>query len=235
MIKFFRRIRQELLAEGNMGKYFKYAIGEIILVVIGILIALSINNWNISFQNEEKEILYLTRLTTNLGSDVSLFKAAIREDSLLLASLQEIENNLTTTLDTITDPLIGFQFLKETFLFTANRTVIDNLISSGQIELLRSNNLVENIMQYYRNTDRLQIGVDGAIQENNREVTRNLILPFEKAKISDNDYLNRLRNSIKYRMRLVEAQMKRYKKNQADAETLIGFINQEIENIETIY
>ncbi|SFR32317.1 hypothetical protein SAMN04490243_0465 [Robiginitalea myxolifaciens] len=235
MIKFFRKIRQELLAEGNMGKYFKYAIGEIILVVIGILIALSINNWNISFQNEEKEILYLTRLTTNLGRDVDLFEAVIREDSLHLASLLDIENNLTTTLDTITDPLNGFQFLKKTFLFTANRTVIDNLISSGQIELLRSNNLVENIMQYYRNTDRLRIGVDGAIQENNREVTRNLILPFENAKITDSDYLNRLRNSIKYRMRLIEAQMKRYKKNQADAETLIGFINQEIENIETIY
>lgn len=46
MIKFFRKIRQNLLLENKTGKYFKYAIGEIILVVIGILIALSINNWN---------------------------------------------------------------------------------------------------------------------------------------------------------------------------------------------
>jgi len=46
MIKFFRHIRQNLLNEGKTTKYFKYAIGEIILVVIGILIALSINNWN---------------------------------------------------------------------------------------------------------------------------------------------------------------------------------------------
>jgi len=46
MIKFFRKIRQNLLSEGKTGKYFKYAIGEIILVVIGILIALQINNWN---------------------------------------------------------------------------------------------------------------------------------------------------------------------------------------------
>ena len=46
MIKFFRKIRQNLLSEGKTGKYFKYAIGEIVLVVIGILIALSINNWN---------------------------------------------------------------------------------------------------------------------------------------------------------------------------------------------
>ncbi|MDT0559514.1 hypothetical protein RM697_12695 [Ichthyenterobacterium sp. W332] len=46
MIKFFRRIRQNLIIENKTGKYFKYAIGEIILVVIGILIALQINNWN---------------------------------------------------------------------------------------------------------------------------------------------------------------------------------------------
>ena len=46
MIKFFRKIRQNLLMEDKTGKYFKYAIGEIALVVIGILIALSINNWN---------------------------------------------------------------------------------------------------------------------------------------------------------------------------------------------
>ena len=46
MIKFFRKTRQSLLSEGKIIKYFKYAFGEIILVVIGILIALQINNWN---------------------------------------------------------------------------------------------------------------------------------------------------------------------------------------------
>ena len=46
MIKLFRRIRKNLLFEGKTGKYLKYAIGEIVLVVIGILIALSIHNWN---------------------------------------------------------------------------------------------------------------------------------------------------------------------------------------------
>ena len=55
MIKFFRKIRQNLLIENKTGKYFKYAIGEIILVVIGILIALSINNWNDNRKNRISE------------------------------------------------------------------------------------------------------------------------------------------------------------------------------------
>lgn len=46
MLKLFRKIRQNLLSQGKTLRYFKYAIGEIVLVVIGILIALQINNWN---------------------------------------------------------------------------------------------------------------------------------------------------------------------------------------------
>lgn len=46
MIKFFKKIRYDFMNQNKTGKYFKYAIGEIVLVVIGILIALGINNWN---------------------------------------------------------------------------------------------------------------------------------------------------------------------------------------------
>ena len=59
MIKFFRQIRYDLMEKNKTGKYFKYALGEIVLVVIGILIALSINNWNDSRKNRisERELL----------------------------------------------------------------------------------------------------------------------------------------------------------------------------------
>jgi len=60
MIKFFQKIRQNLLSEGKTGKYLKYALGEIILVVIGILIALQINNWNENRKNRNLERVVLT-------------------------------------------------------------------------------------------------------------------------------------------------------------------------------
>lgn len=66
MIKFFRKIRQNLLSEGNTGKYFKYAIGQIVLVVIGILIALSINNWN----EERKEGIVARNIYYNFLRDI---------------------------------------------------------------------------------------------------------------------------------------------------------------------
>ncbi len=59
MIKFFRRIRQQLLTENKFSKYVLYAIGEIILVVVGILMALSINNWNSNQKNLVAEKDYI--------------------------------------------------------------------------------------------------------------------------------------------------------------------------------
>ena len=79
MIKFFRHIRQRLLSEGKTGKYFKYAIGEIILVVIGILIALQINNWNENRKNKVAEADYYCRIL----DDFELNEKLIDETSKL--------------------------------------------------------------------------------------------------------------------------------------------------------
>ena len=77
MIKFFRQIRQTIIMENNKasrpatpaGRYFKYAVGEIILVVIGILIALQINNWNEKRKQEDKTQNYYRQLLEDLHKD----------------------------------------------------------------------------------------------------------------------------------------------------------------------
>ena len=99
MIKFFRKIRQNLLMGNKTGKpafaagrYLKYAIGEVILVVIGILIALQINNWN----EERKNILIETQLVKNIIKDLRLDSTHINQ------SLNELTSQLY-----ITDHLIA--------------------------------------------------------------------------------------------------------------------------------
>ena len=74
MIKFFRKIRRNLLSEGKTGKYFKYAIGEIILVVIGILIALQINNWNENRKLKINENYVIENLIEDLQSDYNNYE-----------------------------------------------------------------------------------------------------------------------------------------------------------------
>ena len=74
MIKIFRKIRQNLLMENKTGKYFKYAIGEIVLVVIGILIALQINNWNQAKKDRAFELKMLKEISKALDSDVNYLR-----------------------------------------------------------------------------------------------------------------------------------------------------------------
>ena len=71
MIKFFRHIRQNLLSEGKTGTYFKYAIGEILLVVIGILIALQINNWNENRKTQKEIGEIYSQIVFELDNDIA--------------------------------------------------------------------------------------------------------------------------------------------------------------------
>ena len=90
MIKFFRKIRQNLLSEGKTGKYLKYAIGEIVLVVIGIMIALSINNWN----EGRKETIKLKKAIESVYSDLVSDRLLINEGLPLVDQRNTIITNL---------------------------------------------------------------------------------------------------------------------------------------------
>ena len=69
MIKFFRKIRQRLLTENKFSKYLLYAIGEIVLVVIGIMIALEVNNWNQTRKQLDNEVQLYSKLYNDLNSE----------------------------------------------------------------------------------------------------------------------------------------------------------------------
>ena len=97
MIKFFRRIRYNLMETGKKVKYLKYAIGEIVLVVIGILIALSINNWNESRKSIQKGHEILVDVKENAEFNIIQFQQDIEENRRVLNSIDIILNNITVT------------------------------------------------------------------------------------------------------------------------------------------
>ena len=77
-MKFFRNIRKKLASENKVGSYLRYAIGEILLVVIGILIALQVNNWNEARKNRILERNFLVRLLTDINTDIENISSSIR-------------------------------------------------------------------------------------------------------------------------------------------------------------
>ena len=88
MIKFFRKIRKNLVTENKTGKYFKYAIGEILLVVIGILIALQINNWNENSKLQKQETQVLKEIKSDLLQTKKEIERTVKEHNKLIKSTQ---------------------------------------------------------------------------------------------------------------------------------------------------
>ncbi len=94
MIKFFRKIRYNL-KEGKTVNYLKYAIGEIVLVVIGILIALSINNWNEGRKDLVKSYEILREIKENIQFNTKQFEAEIKEEQSVINSIDIVFENIT--------------------------------------------------------------------------------------------------------------------------------------------
>ena len=104
MIKFFRRIRQNLLMENKTGKYFKYAIGEIVLVMIGILLALQVNNWNENRLNNIAVKTYLNKLIQDFTDEQESLNLIIDRHSYKYFSMQYLlEMEGTNLYDPIAD------------------------------------------------------------------------------------------------------------------------------------
>ena len=172
MIKFFRHIRYKLLSEKNMGKYFKYAIGEIILVVIGILIALQINNWNQQRLNNKKEKAYLKEIKTSLEADTlkisEVLEFNVKKDSIVLNMMGIYESGLTNDerfaiIETNSAPFTNYDFFKP------NATTWNNFISAENINLITNKDLRTKLMEFY------SFDYDGSIQERLKIMNRKVI------------------------------------------------------------
>ena len=147
MIKFFRKIRQNLLMENKTGKYFKYAIGEIVLVVIGILIALAINNWNNERISKRRSIDYMESLVEDIRSDITQYNNNI--DSYLT----DINNNKRLFINDDFKRLDVDSILKLVNVFylqnkTTNHTY-EKIKNSGLAESLGNELTNEAINDYY--------------------------------------------------------------------------------------
>jgi hypothetical protein len=151
MIKFFRNIRQKLLKEGKTANYFKYAIGEIVLVVIGILIALAINNWNENRKAEEKTKQFLIGLKSDLSNDLKGINAVTEEQIIR-------SKEMTNAIELSKNPNLNAIILKDsikTYEAGSNITFFPTVGSynaasnAGLIDNIKSEELKRSILNLY--------------------------------------------------------------------------------------
>ncbi|TLF45406.1 DUF6090 family protein [Maribacter aurantiacus] len=142
MIKFFRKIRQNLLSEGKTGKYIKYAFGEILLVVIGILIALQVSNWNKKRIDSDSEKEALFDLNTEIKSNIEALEIIIAEHEKSLVAGKEIKSMITDTnkLNSISNDSLQSILIVMNYNYTYDPKlgILNSVINSGRINLIQN-------------------------------------------------------------------------------------------------
>ena len=152
MIKFFRKIRQNLLVENKTGKYFKYAIGEIVLVVIGILIALQINTWKEEKNQRGVEQSILKNLKEDFNKNQEEVEVLIFANKKYLRNLNKFVDIIKSSPKeqniSIADTLAMAAIAAPTYIPTTS--TIDVIISTGNIDLLKNEELKTLISRFKR-------------------------------------------------------------------------------------
>jgi hypothetical protein len=214
MIKFFRRIRQQLLTENKFSKYLIYAIGEIILVVIGILIALAINNWNENQKLRNQEIIYLNNLKDDIHTQINLLNVYIDFEDIIIDQCNDILkhyelNEGFNNMDSIF-PKLGDLTVRWTFT-NANTTLLQ-MLNSNQINIIQNRNLKEELIAFNQQIDLftkntninntnlvdnfttptfIEIGSYAVYGNSKRMVQKfNDFYPFVNIKVTDNELKN---------------------------------------------
>ena len=148
MINIYRKIRKQLAAEDKVGKYLKYAIGEIVLVVIGILIALQINNWNSQRKDRIREQLFIEQLSADLQTTVNEVKGIIvffqdraMASGRVIHAFYKPESQNETIINDIFIPLSNGPYMP---VMGSARA----LVSSGNIDMIKSSEVRSAIISY---------------------------------------------------------------------------------------
>ena len=154
MINFFRNIRRQLANENKFQKYFRYAFGEIVLVVIGILIALQINNWNENRKQSNLELSYLESIKNDLKADIKYYDKRIAEDQKTMDSyynyIQQSYNNQKSFEE--------FKELNKPVQFPGKHLTIQNftyteLVNGGALGIIQDKALKDSIVSLYKATE----------------------------------------------------------------------------------
>jgi len=149
-MKFFHTLRQRLLAENRFSKYLLYAIGEIVLVVIGILIALQVNTWNEEAKLREEERLLLT----NLKADFEVRKGELLEfDTYYEREIDAL--GILLPLFNSADPLPEgrvidslLSFSDNAYTFNNSFQLLDLLFTTGRIDLIDNEKLKNHLLKW---------------------------------------------------------------------------------------
>jgi hypothetical protein len=143
------------MGQNKTGKYLKYAIGEIVLVVIGILIALSINNWNTNRINHIKEDNYLVNLTSDLNNQLKIIDRNLKGETFIFNTLTKVTNNYEKykKFRAVKEDLVLITSINDRYTFTVTSPTYRELLSTGNLDIITNTALKDLMVRYYEDLE----------------------------------------------------------------------------------
>lgn len=147
MLKLFRRIRKKLIDKGNLKRYLIYSFGEILLVVVGILLAFQVNNWNEERKAGIKEVQILKGLESNLNNNIESIQQNIDEQNSVIRGIERLISHLQNPNSN--DSLIRY-YQDASFLehIELSSSTYESLKSSG-FEVIGNENIKNKIIELF--------------------------------------------------------------------------------------
>ncbi|MDU8885256.1 DUF6090 family protein [Yeosuana sp. MJ-SS3] len=219
MIKFFRKIRKKLLAEGKTANYVKYAIGEIVLVVIGILIALTVAEWNNARHDNKTEIRLLNELHKGISEDFDSINKRLESTNKCILKLIELDSLLKLDVPVANEHLYelfgnvyGLRYLN------LNKAIYEDLKSTG-FGIIKDDKLRSQIIKVFEDNYKYIDGfkqIEFLVNQVNRPyyLTNFVELKFQKyAKPKDFQTLWKdtyYKNIVNYRLTTLQINQQAY-------------------------
>lgn len=188
MARFFNRFRFRQFKNDGISKYALYAIGEILLVVIGILIALQINNWSEEAKRYTLGVSILENIKADLENDIDQLLVNIRSTNRKMADVDSIFTILNDPTNSSLEDLIKFNTtIPYVDYFLPNSGTFDEGVSSGKMSYILSDILRQQIFDYYR---LIKMGSSDAVA--NKFVEETIIPQWGELVIPNKETLNYL-------------------------------------------
>lgn len=152
MISLLRKVRRKLITENRVSKYVLYAIGEIVLVVIGILLALQLNTWKKENANQNLKDTLLENLKTDLIIQKELIDEQIYFENSIMVKIDTLMQ-LTNSKSVSASFHKKLSELNRRMTFKGNRSTFNNMIATGDIILLSKTDIQREVIRYYQRLD----------------------------------------------------------------------------------
>jgi len=191
MIKFFRKVRQKLVESGKVTSYLFYAFGEIVLVVIGILIALQIKNWNEEYKDSQLDRTYYCKLLEDVNQDHVLVTQLIKDnqertlwtnEGIHLLQQEKVERKEIVKA-------MQKSINKIRFNFKPSLSAFDDLKYSGKLNIIKDLSIKKGLLNYYA----VQAGygdIQDIVVDVSLDVSLNPSIDFEEVGFQDIDFVH---------------------------------------------